>query len=200
MALVLLVAGLGVAGWFIVEQNQRMLSMQADLKEATETIDFLQNRVRATDENLSASGADVSDALKFWETETRKLWDVANKRNKNWIETNQRTIKSHTTDIAQIRAALKKETESLANFSKQVADSSRAMGDLKGSMDQLIRQQRDIRDQLNTLTRELKSLKGSVEERIANNEEAIASMDQFRRYVNGRLEDITEKIGSGATP
>ena len=174
--------------------------MQADLKDATSTIDFLEERIRATDEIMSAAGADVSEALKFWETETRKVWDIANKRNKKWIETNQHGIQIHTTDIAQIRTALQRESKSLASLSKQVQDGARAMDDLNGSIDQLIRQQRDIRDQLNTLTRELKSLKGSIEERIANNEEAIASMDQFRRYVNGRLEDITDKIGRGSIP
>ena len=181
----------------MVDQSRKIDNLELVLTSAVSTIDSLQQRVRATDENISAAGSDVSHALDFWESEVRKLWDISNKRNKNWIEQNQGAVKILRNDVAAVREAIKKETATLEKLSKQVAEHSRLLDDLNGSIDQMIRKQRDIQDQLNTLNRELASFKGSVEDRIGNNEEAIASMDQFRLFVSGRLEDITQKIGAG---
>ena len=197
LTLVVLMAGLGISAWFMVDQSRKIDNLELVLTSAVSTIDSLQQRVRATDENISAAGSDVSHALDFWESEVRKLWDISNKRNKNWIEQNQGAVKILRNDVAAVREAIKKETATLDKLIKQVAEHSRLLDDLNGSIDQMIRKQRDMQDQLNTLNRELASFKGSVEDRIGNNEEAIASMDQFRLFVSGRLEDITQKIGAG---
>ena len=91
--MVVLVGGLVAAGWFIANQQQALIAEQARLTDANTRLQRLEQRLSATDTALSQGGEDTQEQLSLWESEIRKLWAVANERNKGWIKDNQKAVK-----------------------------------------------------------------------------------------------------------
>ena len=90
--MVVLVGGLVAAGWFIANQQQALIAEQARLTDANTRLQRLEQRLSATDTALSQGGEDTQEQLSLWESEIRKLWAVANERNKGWIKDNQKVL------------------------------------------------------------------------------------------------------------
>ena len=83
---------------FMYWQNYRLnQSIQVQIDElnlAKARVGVLENQLSTTDENLVMNEASIKAQLNLHMSEIRKLWDVANKRNKDWIEENQAAIKT----------------------------------------------------------------------------------------------------------
>ena len=92
LVMVVLVAGLMVAGWFIANQHQLLNDEQAALESASARIAVLEDRLRVTDEAMTETGQDTQEKLGFWESEVRKLWAITNERNRKWIKDNESGI------------------------------------------------------------------------------------------------------------
>ena len=92
LVVAVLIAGLAVSGWFLVSQHQRLEAEGQALASARARLDALEDRLRTTDEALTETGVHTSEQITFWESEIRKLWAVANDRNKKWIDDNRAAI------------------------------------------------------------------------------------------------------------
>ena len=88
----LLIAGLALAGWFIANQQQLLTAEQDRVSDANKRIERLEARLVATDSALSQDGDATKQQIGLWESEIRKLWAVANERNKKWIKDNERSV------------------------------------------------------------------------------------------------------------
>ena len=86
LVLAIMVAGLAGAGWFIANQQQTLLAEQSRLDEANSRLAYLEERLSATDSAMSQEGQDTKQQINLWESEIRKLWAIANERNKEWIQ------------------------------------------------------------------------------------------------------------------
>ena len=83
LILAVLVAGVVLAGWVISNQHQMLIAEQNAVAAAGARLKRLEDRTVTTDAALTESGQDTQDKLGFWESEIRKVWDIADKRNKN---------------------------------------------------------------------------------------------------------------------
>ena len=98
--------GLAAGGWFVFEQHERLLDSRKELSNAQTRIAALEDRLRLTDETLTEAGADTNEQLTFWETEIRKVWDIANKRNRGWIEANRDNVGKLTANLGRVEGTL----------------------------------------------------------------------------------------------
>lgn len=197
IVLVVLIAGLMVAGWFLVHQYQQLTAAEDSLSDASRRLGLLEDRLRMTDQTMSESGDEVQDQLGLWESEIRKLWDVANKRNKNWIEENQGKLKRHDERLGAVDA-------SIANLKSSVSRYDEALGRQNAILDQLaaielqvrqnVEQQRRTTDELNAMRQTVASLQSGLGRRVADNEEAIEAIDAYRIQLNNRLNDLRNRI------
>ncbi|HCI09716.1 MAG TPA: hypothetical protein DFK55_03010, partial [Alcanivorax sp.] len=94
--------------------------METRMGMSSEQLENLQARLSATDESLDQSAGKLRETLDNQnkaidknEDEIRKLWDVSNKRNKEWIQENQKTVQS-------LRDSLKSNDSALAGLKKTV--------------------------------------------------------------------------------
>ena len=194
--------GLAAGGWFVFEQHERLLDSRKDLSNAQTRIAALEDRLRLTDETLTEAGADTNEQLTFWETEIRKVWDIANKRNRGWIEANRDNVGKLTANLGRVEGTLNElqgaatRLEAAIGQQQEVADRVTAV-DMQ--LQRLVQEQRDLVDKVNAASQIANSLKAGLERRVAENEEAIAAFDAQRRELQAAMLDIRNRL-PGATP
>ena len=94
----------------------------------------------------------------MWESEIRKLWAIANERNKDWIKENQAGLKTVSATLNGIRASnrdLKAATgrhEEALKVQQQVIDQ---VTSLELQLQQMLRSQRALVDKNNVATQGL---------------------------------------------
>ncbi len=191
------VIGLVAAGWFIFNQQEQLESAQQALQDAQSRIGVLEDRLRLTDEQLTESGTQTNETLSFWETEIRKLWDMGNKRNRGWIETNRENVRKLTNTVAGAESSLKTLQGTVATLSASVSQ-QQEIADRVSAVDmqvqRLVRQQRDLVDKVNAASQIASSLQAGLEKRVQENEEAVRAFDAHRTKLNADIIDLRNQM------
>ena len=195
---------LAAAGWFIFQQQQQLRQTSTTLSDANARIRQLEDRLRLTDETLSDSESQTGEQLDYWESEIRKLWDIGNKRNRGWIETNRANVGKLTNDLAAIDGDLKAIKGSVATIEaaiQQQQDVADRVTALDMRLQGLVRQQRDLVDKVNAASQIASSLKAGLEARVRENEEAVKAFDAQRARINADINELRTLLRtSNATP
>jgi chromosome segregation ATPase len=207
--LLVLVLVLGV--WFHRQLSTLQAAVDNRLTESTEQLGSLASQLSATDESVTQSSGQVKQTLLTHEEEIRKLWDVANKRNRAWIEKSQADIvqlSKQRTELSKAVEALKTELASVKTQSEQLLLIRNQMQTrievqaetIKQLDTRLAAQQKQV-EALNKLLPAMQSLArlegagGGVGNRLSEIEAAINAFDAYRRQVNVRLDRL-----DGGTP
>lgn len=101
--LLVLLLGVGGGAWaWRAQQAQDAMHRQllAELESARARIVVLEGEVTETGASLTEAGSETEKQINFLDREIRKLWDVANKRNKEWIRENQVANEAVRKDLA----------------------------------------------------------------------------------------------------
>ena len=204
LLLALMIGGFGIGGWFVFNQQQELLASERERAGTEERVQQLEARLRATDETMSEAGEDTNEQLTFWETEIRKVWDVANKRNKKWIQDNQAAITRHQSTLNSVEASLADLRSAVSrNDAKlqQQGEIVERLADVQEQVRTLVRQHRDLVDAVNTSRQVVATLKASLEPRIEKLEEAISAIDGSRQQtgvqwnrLRARLDALERKL------
>ena len=177
--LIIGLAGLAVAGWYT--QNQRIVALESQVEEAdywarqsklalarfegelTETGESLQERGASLAEQIAANGK----ALKTANSEIRKLWVVANERNKERLNEHQSRLKDlentqaeNVEALAAVKVSVDKVRSSLA------ADIAAMEEQMKTSIVALQDANRQATEQLTSLSQQMADVDQVVESRI----------------------------------
>tara|TARA_B100001029_G_scaffold66831_1_gene54293 strand:+ start:203 stop:856 length:654 start_codon:yes stop_codon:yes gene_type:complete len=166
--------GLVILGlWFFNNSDYQ----QETGENFSERIGSLEESVLTSKEASVESFASLEDKDKFLDRQVRLLWDLSNKRNKR--------------DITTIKAKLKEIEESFDA--------------LKGQMSPISAKQRASDLEIAKLEKSLEKLRTSLtdlsaesnidfEKRIKNQEEAISSIDAFRRQINSNILSLQRQM------
>ena len=177
--LLFLVAGLIALGWLVWQQQQTMQQMSQQLTEAHTQVTSLSAQLSDTESNMTATARSADEQISVNESEIRKLWDVSNKRNKTWIQTNQGNIATIKGDIKQVKDTLQ-QTET----------------DIGATMAQVLRQQRDVSDQVNLISQRFNQLQDNVVNQVNENSQSIGAIDASRVQNNQRILDVSRRLGN----
>jgi chromosome segregation ATPase len=192
-----MVAGLAGAGWFIANQQQTLLAEQSRLDEANSRLAYLEERLSATDSAMSQGGQDTKQQINLWESEIRKLWAVANERNKEWIQENQSQLKTVSSTLNGIRASnrdLKAATgrhEEALKVQQQLIDQ---VTSLELQLQQMLRSQRELVDKANVASQSLAQIEASLSPMVNENAEAVRAFDAFRIASNRRIVALERQL------
>src|SRR5690606_7984960 len=113
-----------VSAFFYRQMQHMQAQLDATLDQSSQQLGSLASQLSATDETLNQSSDKVRDMLAVHESEIRKLWDVSNKRNKDWIQTNQAAIsklEKQRAETVKSVAALQTEIAALKKQNQQIA-------------------------------------------------------------------------------
>lgn len=179
--LVVSVAVLAIAAIFMAYQQYSLHQLQASYEERLELADdrivSLERALNQTDESVALNETAINAQFKAIKSDTdvhmseiRKLWDVANKRNKNWIEENQAALKSQL-------AAVNANEQTLDELSSQLQSSDQAVASLNSQLSPLQQLTQSNKDALASMTQQLNSLNETLEGALqANIEERLISL------------------------
>jgi len=202
LMLIVLVAGLAGAGWFIATQHQQLEKAEASLTQADRRLAVLEERLQVTDQVMSESGTEVQSKLGQWESEIHKLWD-ANKHDKQILTDDQAKLKEHDGSIEGMQAAIK-DLKSSDSRQEQALAQQAAIAQQLASVDQqvkqLVAQQRQLTDQVNAARQSVSGLETGLTKRVVANEKAIEAIDAYRLQLNSRLVELQTRVDTVASP
>ncbi|WP_288132269.1 hypothetical protein [Microbulbifer sp.] len=185
VALMLGLAGLGAAG-FLYNEGQKT---NAELAAAEQRIVQLEKRFEMSGEESAASvevlGAKVKENL----SEIKKLWGVSYDTNRKSIAANKAAAASAKQEVA----ALSKKVSGVESGLKKVAALESELASLKKSTASA---SRETQDKVGSLERQLNSVRADLTARVGANEEAVQSIDTYRRTVNKDLVQLRDAIRS----
>lgn len=177
--LLFLIVGLVALGWLVWQQQQSMTLMSEQLTEAHKQVSGLSSQLTNTESNITANVQSVDELISTNELEIRKLWDVSNKRNKAWIQTNQANIANNQERLTELNQSLSQvEIDATTTISNMVA------------------QQRDIADKINLLTQQSNQLNDTIKRQVEQNTQAIQAIDISRQQNNQRLVDASRRVNN----
>lgn len=217
---ILLIVALGMGAFMYRELSMVRAQLDNRLSESTERLGSLASQLSAADESFSQSAGQVQQRLDEQMNEIRKLWDVANKRNKGWIEENQaaiRTLQGKDTEMSRTLATLRNELNTAktdaATAKQQVTELRTTLQQTTVARNQMQTQldlsQETLRQLESRVTAQQKTLEdvrgllpqlqalataqgqgGGVATRLREVEAAISAFDEYRRQVNARLDAL----------
>ncbi|WP_111657198.1 hypothetical protein [Isoalcanivorax indicus] len=219
--LVLLFITLAMGAFMFRELSAVRGQLDSRISESSEQLGSLASQLSATDESLTQSSGKVQEQLDLHLSEIRKLWDVANVRNRGWIEENQKAVKAlqekltaQERAVAALRNELntaKKAVETAQAQAKQAADQAASAGRevqqhtvARNQMQTQIELARETIGELETRSRNqqraidevraaLRGDNGDLGTRIKEIESAINAFDAYRREVNNRLDTLERR-------
>lgn len=203
---VLLVLVVVLGAYFFRELQGMRAQLDSKLDQSSQMLGNLESQLSATDESLSQSSGQIGDMLKLHDSEIRKLWDVANKRNKESIQKNQAGISKLERQRAELTksvaalesviAELKKQGQQYALQRNQMQTQIDLASESVRQAEQQVAGQKKVIDQVATILPTLKVLaaeqsKGEgLDFRMTEIEAAIGAFDAYRREVNTRLDRV----------
>ncbi|MBY6191296.1 hypothetical protein KUV95_14640 [Microbulbifer agarilyticus] len=185
VALMLALAGLGGAG-FLYTQWQATV---AQLKDADARIVQLEKRFEMSGEESAASVEVLNAKVKENASEIRKLWGVSYDTNRKSIAANKASAASAKKDVS----ALAKKVSSVETTVKKLVGLEAEIATLKAST---VNASRETKDKVASLERQLNSVRSDLTARVGANEEAVESIDSYRRTVNKDLVQLRDAIRS----
>lgn len=191
-------AALSVFSW---QQGQSQATLQ-------QRFDDIALRLESNDESVAQSGAALAVKLskqeealvKHW-SEIRKLWGVANDRNKKAIKALQlaggdikKGLKKIQESQVSLQTGLSSVRSNLKNMQSEVKKVGSASLVASAQTDELHDQLKSFDSKINAFDSEAESLQKLIEKnrqsqsrRLAEFEQAVKSMDAFRRQTNEKF-------------
>lgn len=173
LLLIVAIAAIIVLSWFVWSFNSLLGETRSSLTNAEDRIQTLESRLIQTEGDLTDSGTTTQEALTFWETETRQIYDYVHKTNKPNIAKNK---------------------EDIADLGTRIDGFAGTISDLENSITLSGRQQRDLTDKLNTSIQQTSSRLDALETKARHNEEAIDAIDRSRVQNNNRLLELDRRL------
>ena len=176
-------------------------SLEAEQNRANKLqarLEVLEGKLSITDSALEQDGEQTREKLDFWESEIRKLWALSNDRNKGWIQDNQQAIKKLSADLGEVSKLGQQLQDIVGRFEQSFGEQELIKDELATvqlTSQAVARNLRDLSDQVNSTEDKLNQASASLARRVKDNEEAVASMDQYRLTVNRRLNDLQQQSG-----
>ena len=143
----------------------------------SERIGSLEESVLTSKEASAESFASLEDKDKFLDRQVRLLWDLSNKRNKR--------------DITNIKAQLKEIEESFTSLKGQISPISAKQ---RASDLEIAKLEKSLEKLSNSLTDLSSENNSDIEKRIKDQEEAISSIDAFRRQIKSNILNLQRQI------
>ncbi len=209
LVLLLIVAGAAGGGWLMWQEVE---SLSAELAQSKELLSESQTNLGDLKQNIASqssvldqTGDKVRQELDFHMSEIRKLWDLSNKTNKPAIEANEKTIKSLKSSVAEQKklissaeSAASRSAATLKDLESQVKQGqlqtsviNSQVGELESRLSELTAQNKALKNMLESQESAIKRLETSsgkaLQDKLADIEQRLNSVDAFRRQVNNRL-------------
>jgi len=214
---VILVLLSGFFAWAYLEQQEKMLNMQEELKGASDFIGRskllmarFEGELNVAGTEIEQSGSVVQSKLAFLESEMRKLWVISNERNKKAIKDNTNSLSLIKGDVKvanQWRDKFEKEAKT-AQFKQATTlnslslQSSVLQGESEKLSDRVLLLANEVAIMREEQGESLESVKkevaliASLSKQLAESKKAISSINASRLQLNERVIGMERQINN----
>ena len=198
--IIILAFVMGIGGFTLYEVQQKLNQTTVLLTKSKDQITELERRLSATDQDFAKSGSLVGQRLQSTELEIRKLWDVSNKRNKQWIKDNETGLGNVQKEIGQVKRTVGGISGSVEKATREFQEIDQKMNELislAGENEELTTQVSLVRGQIQDQSVELSGASRAITlltSRIRKTEEAIEAIDQHRRQLNSTITELRTEL------
>ena len=198
-AVILLVITLTILAWFLANLHQLLQNNKSDISLADSRIVVLEDRLRVTDMAMTETGQDTQEQLGLWESEVRKLWVVANERNRRWIKDNEASLDRLAKSLSEVEVVLRNLSSSVSRHNSAFDQQQEIIDQLTSvnlQVKALLDSQRDLIDRVNNTRQGVANMQSTLSGRVFENENAIEAIDAYRLQLNNRLNNIEAMLDS----
>ncbi|WP_020406632.1 hypothetical protein [Hahella ganghwensis] len=192
--MVVILAGIGF--WQVNSQQNTIQTLEQQLEQARQYISQsklitarLEGQINQTDATMAQSGNEMARELKFLDSEMRKLWDVSNKRNKQWIEENQQALKTLQSNLkanvdrtqglaGEVTGLIALNESHGQSISKQDEAIAKLADSSKASLNQLTETTKEIQAQQVLLEGQLGQRINKLEENLSSQTQTLARIER----------------------
>jgi chromosome segregation ATPase len=182
-----------VWGW---QLRGQLAETQEQIEQYATRIGDLEARLSDTDQGMNQNAEVQAVKIAELEKEVRKLWDNVWKESKERLAKLEATataqekgIKTAQTGVANLQSQSKEATAQVARLSDDIAELKSISGDLARLMTGAKANQTEVERVADSLNRINLTL-AKLENRVAGNEEWVASINAFRKQVNTSLVEL----------
>lgn len=197
---VLALAVLGLVA-YAIHLNQLGAETRTNLENLQARFDHLEGQIMSTDESLSQSGAAIQAKLREVDSEIRKLWGVSNDRNRKAIAANEEAIKKLTATVSQVEQTSGSQVGTMKALQSKVDQFERGIGSANAEVLAVKAEIEQIKGRLNIVNAAAERIEATtnrvnnLDSRVRSHEEAIQSIDAFRRQTNQSLLQLRQQLG-----
>lgn len=210
-AVVLLIAGIGAVYFQNTQLAARVEQQQANLSQAAQRIQLLEDELTATGRDLSKSGNTLEKRLEASEHEIRKLWDLSNKRNKVDIASNGDALKQLGKEISALKDSMKEQqialTDEMATrenmdkalqteqqvFNQRMTSASSELSVLSQKQIQLASDLNAVKEQLAQIDRQAIQ---NVDKTLSVYDERLDAIDASRRQLTSNVTRLNTDVNN----
>lgn len=206
--LFVLLASVAAGGyWQVTELQKTLTDTRQELQQTRDQLGLVTGKVSETGETINQSDSIFRSELKVVNSEIRKLWDVSNKRNREWINENKEKIEqgAKKVDFAVKQAdAAKKSSEQVVSKLSEMDQMIKAI-----TTEQLVANS-DMTAHVESLKAEIDGLRSSlsaqqtVEQKIQastqSQEELSKKLSAFQGQVSLRLQQLENTMRDLGNP
>lgn len=190
VALLLALAGLGGSG-FLAWQSQQLELANAQQRSRLEArIAELEGKLSMTEGEVMESAEAFKAKLVWADAEIRKLWGVAYDTNRKGIAANSDAIAALSKKLDSGNAKL------LAEVKQQISSVDFKLLSAQATVDEQVSRIENQIDKLSGLEKQFGQLRTDLSARIKVNEEAVKSIDVYRKSVNRDLLELRDKVNT----
>ena len=194
--LVVLVFALVGAGWFIFEQHKRIVAAEAALVDASTRIGTLEDRLRMTDQLMSASDTDLLAKLDEHFGQIDLLWGNYRKH-RDAIRALEAKDKTFQTAVARAESSIKSVQGKVSALETAVArqqDVATRVSQIDLQLQDAIKQMRNVVDRANSAYQMATRLEASLAADVAKIKSDITAIDAHRAQVNGDIAELKRNV------
>ncbi|WP_062266330.1 hypothetical protein [Endozoicomonas arenosclerae] len=200
--LLVMIIVLGAGGvWQFKLMQEELAETRKALASTQERLSSVTGEVTATGENLDQSGSALRSELKVVNSEIRKLWDVANKRNRQWILINKDNVVKALKEAEEAGKTADKASGQLSSLQKRIREMDQLMKAIsteqlaaQGEMtESLARFDKQVAE-MKKLVADQKKLQTELTGKVEDQQQAVKAVDSFRVQVNRKLQQLEDTV------
>ena len=217
MVWILFIALIAVAGggaWQLYALQESLSNTRTELRAAQNKLYKVTGDVSAADANISQADSVFRSELEVLTSEVRKLWDVSNKRNREWINENKAQIAKGDKKLETVSGNADRANR-LVDASKKNADKvQKKLSELDQLLKAVTTEQlvansemtsglallKTDFEQVRKLVSEQRQLQRQMEETYEQQIDLGKAFSSFRTQTNQRIEQLENSIRSLNNP
>ncbi|WOG26481.1 hypothetical protein [Endozoicomonas sp. 8E] len=196
----IVVLGAGGVWQFKLIQKELADTRQA-LKATQEKLSTVTGEITATGENLDQSGSALRSELEVVNSEIRKLWDVSNKRNRQWILINKDNVAKALKEADKAGKTADKASGQLSALQKRIREMDQLMKAISTEQlaaqsmmtDSLAKFDKQVAE-MKKLVADQKKLQAELTRKVEDQQQAVKAVDSFRVQVNRKLQQLEDTV------